>query len=134
MDNKYILIIDDNLDVLKIYGQMVSNLVKSKNINVKTFDSVDKCEQWLEEKDRNIICVLCDVIMPEKDGIYFYNHFREKNKQNMFIFVSGYTIANINNILEDTNNVCFLRKPYSLDEIKTILNFTLENKNVETNN
>lgn len=63
--NKRALVVDDEWEIVDVIGGSLKRL----GMEVVTATSVDQA--WLEMKDREFDLVVCDILMPGKDGLEF---------------------------------------------------------------
>ena len=73
MDKKKILIVDDELLILRI----ISDILTKEGYDVKTAINFFNASQLLEEEKFDV--VITDIRMPEKSGIDLLTHVREIN-------------------------------------------------------
>jgi two-component system cell cycle sensor histidine kinase/response regulator CckA len=102
-----VLVAEDDTDVRKLINTV---LEKAGYEVIEAVDGEDAIEKMRENKDR-IQLLLCDVIMPKKNGREVFNEIREIAPHIRALFMSGYTdnIIHEKGILEEGVN--FILKP-----------------------
>ena len=69
--------------------------------------------------DRGFDLVMLDVVMPKISGVEVYRKLLLKNPKLKAIFMSGYTQdQEVNKIVEENHNTAFVKKPYSIQELR----------------
>jgi EAL domain-containing protein (putative c-di-GMP-specific phosphodiesterase class I)/FixJ family two-component response regulator len=84
--NAKILVLDDEPFMLKLLGRMLEDLEATE---VMTCDSGRAAVQWLDGEKCAPDLILCDLNMPEMDGIEFVRHLVERRYVGSLILVSG---------------------------------------------
>ena len=82
--------------------------------------------QILEKSDVKVDLVVSDVVMPEMDGPTLLRELRSRNSGLKMIFVSGYAEdAFQKHLPEDSQQVAFLAKPFTLKQLVNAVKETL---------
>jgi two-component system, cell cycle sensor histidine kinase and response regulator CckA len=74
-----------------------------------------------EEHQKEIGCVLLDLIMPEMSGLETYRRLRGLHPQARVVFASGYSTGDILHDAPDARAAEFIGKPYSLKGLSQVL-------------
>ncbi|MDY7031850.1 MAG: sigma-54 dependent transcriptional regulator [Thermodesulfobacteriota bacterium] len=111
MPNKQILIIDDEENM----RHMLSTLLGKEGFNIVTASSGKEGMKCLEKADFDVI--LCDVRMPEMDGLAFLKELQGKKTESPVIMMSGY--GTIDTAIEamKLGAYDYISKPFKPDEI-----------------
>lgn len=114
MSAKKILVVDDEKECCQFFKQYLT----------KRGYSVDTAYDGLEAKDlldkNTYDCIFFDCNMPELTGIELIKIIKEKNPQAKKIMISGYDLIN-EDFAKDSGVDVFLRKPFSLEAIKEVV-------------
>jgi len=117
-NNYYILLVDDEKDVLNLF----SEYLKSNGYNIISFDNPVKALEYFYENTNNCSVVITDYRMPEMSGLEFLKKIREKDNALKIktIIVSAYTKTDIPYEISYIMKIDkILEKPVFLDELKT---------------
>ncbi|OGW80424.1 MAG: hypothetical protein A3G33_02320 [Omnitrophica bacterium RIFCSPLOWO2_12_FULL_44_17] len=113
--NKTILIIDDDLLVLKT----IQNLLRREQFDLQIAKSAQEAQLKIEEKVPNLI--ICDVRMPQEDGISFLKKLRTNTEHELskipVIFVTGYASEDVPIDAIKLGAKDYILKPFDLDEL-----------------
>jgi len=106
-----ILLIEDDTDV----RNLLKEILESYGYEViEAVDGKDGVEKFVLHQSK-IRMLLSDVMMPGKNGKEAYNEIRKIRGDVRVIFISGYSVAATNKILDEGMN--FLAKPVSPQEL-----------------
>jgi response regulator RpfG family c-di-GMP phosphodiesterase len=117
-NNYYILLVDDEKDVLNLF----SEYLKSNGYNIISFDNPVKALEYFYKNTNNCSVVITDYRMPQMSGLDFLKKIREKdpNQTIKTIIVSAYTKTDIPYEISYIMKIDkILEKPVFLDELKT---------------
>lgn len=117
-NEKYIAIIDDNKDMLKI----LKNNLDSNNYIVEVFSNSLEAIEQIKKKKYDI--VISDYYMPEKNGDFVFEAFCKNRKdKSLFIMMTG-DLYNIPN--EIIKEIIVLDKPIDVEGLQNLIdNFLL---------
>ena len=120
MDKKKILIVDDELLILRI----ISDILSKEGYEVKTAINYFNASQLLEEEKFDV--VITDIRMPEKSGIDLLTHVREINSDIPVILMTGF--ASLETAVEAVKQGAFdyLTKPLDFNKLKRIVSQSIE--------
>lgn len=111
---KRIMVVDDNkvmVEMLKEY------FLESKTIEVVD-EAYDGQEAWNKIKENSYDCVLLDLIMPKKDGLFVLEQIKEnKIKANVIVVTSYNEQETIRNVSEFGVRY-FVLKPFDLKDLE----------------
>ncbi len=120
MDKKKILIVDDELLILRI----ISDILSKEGYEVKTAINYFNASQLLESEKFDV--VITDIRMPEKSGIDLLTHVREINSDIPVILMTGF--ASLETAVEAVKQGAFdyLTKPLDFNKLKRIVSQSIE--------
>ncbi len=120
MDKKKILIVDDELLILRI----ISDILTKEGYDVKTAINYFNASQLLDEEKFDV--VITDIRMPEKSGIDLLTHVREINSDIPVILMTGF--ASLETAVEAVKQGAFdyLTKPLDFNKLKRIVSQSIE--------
>ena len=75
----------------------------------------------LEQRAQDFALVISDVVLPKLGGRDLYREARARGLTAPFLFASGYAAQQALGDLEADPEVRFLRKPWTLDELRTAI-------------
>ena len=111
---KRIMVVDDNkvmVEMLKEY------FLESKTVEVVD-EAYDGQEAWNKIKENSYDCVLLDLIMPKKDGLFVLEQIKEnKIKANVIVVTSYNEQETIRNVSEFGVRY-FVLKPFDLKDLE----------------
>ncbi len=111
---KKIMVVDDNkvmVEMLKEY------FLESKTVEVVD-EAYDGLEAWNKIKENTYDCVLLDLIMPKKDGLFVLEQIKEnKIKANVIVVTSYNEQETIRNVSEFGVRY-FVLKPFDLKDLE----------------
>ncbi len=120
--NETILLVEDNLPILKLTMTMLKRL----SYNVLSANTPGVAMQLANEYKGEIDLLMTDVIMPEMNGRDLAIQLNKLYPDMKSLYMSGYTadvIANHGIIQDDIN---FLQKPFSMNELSTVVRKALD--------
>lgn len=122
---KKIMVVDDNkvmVEMLKEY------FLESKTVEVVD-EAYDGLEAWNKIKENTYDCVLLDLIMPKKDGLFVLEQIKEnKIKANIIVVTSYNEQETIRNVSEFGVRY-FVLKPFDLKDLeKRIMDATRDKR------
>lgn len=122
---KKIMVVDDNkvmVEMLKEY------FLESKTVEVVD-EAYDGLEAWNKIKENTYDCVLLDLIMPKKDGLFVLEQIKEnKIKANVIVVTSYNEQETIRNVSEFGVRY-FVLKPFDLKDLeKRIMDATRDKR------
>jgi two-component system response regulator TctD len=112
---RQVLIVDDEQEVLDVISEMIQALGYSP---VGITDG-NKALELL--KIRKFDLVITDLIMPEIGGLEFVKKMRRREKQTPIIITAGVDLPETRVNLKKYGVNDFIRKPFFIDEVDTII-------------
>ncbi|MBL4682656.1 MAG: response regulator [Pseudomonadales bacterium] len=125
-DNKsegHIIVVDDEEFVRDVCKTMLSRM----GYTVTDFDNAHDALKLLQSNIENVDLILTDETMPGMTGSELAGKVREFDKSTAIIIVSGHLQP-----FKETENTFFLRKPFSRDAIKKIVNQAMDSERNQT--
>ena len=116
MRKQRLLVVDDNISLVN----MVKNYsLKSTNLEIKyeAYDGKSGLNIFLDKKD-DIDLVLLDLIMPNKDGLYFLDELKRKNINANIIVITSFNSDEMLRRLATYDIKYFLIKPFDLNDLE----------------
>jgi CheY-like chemotaxis protein len=112
---RQVLIVDDEQEVLDVISEMIQALGYSP---VGVTDG-NKALELLKIKKFDL--VITDLIMPEIGGLEFVKKMRRREKQTPIIITAGVDLPETRVNLKKYGVNDFIRKPFFIDEVDTII-------------
>lgn len=117
---KDILVIDDEPTVT----QAVVKICGAEGMAVSAAGHASEALQNLE--DHQFRLMLCDIMMPELNGFQFLEELSKRGIHTPVVMMTGYsTVENAVKSLTSTGAVDYIPKPFTVDELLTIINRNL---------
>ena len=110
-------VLDINIEILEVLGYRV----------IAAENSRDAVELFVENLE-TVVLVIMDVIMPGRNGFETARLLREIKEDIKILFISGFPKGH--DQFEDAfkANELFIQKPYTLEELDTVINRVLNNR------
>ena len=126
--NKKILIVDDDFSLRTVMIKALS----SKSIDVRSVSSVS--EAWVLISNESFDLIICDVLLPDGDGLELVKKIKDKNVNQKIIIISAQ-----NNIItaikaDELKVFEYLPKPIDLNDLVISVNQSLKDINKVRNN
>lgn len=107
-----VMCIDDNQESLIQITEALTNLFDK----CYSFDSALKAEEFLKEKSCDII--ICDIEMPQKNGLEFIKDFREESFDTPIVVLTAYTKSDYLFESSNLNIQAYIVKPVNFNKLK----------------
>ena len=118
---KKVLVVDDNKGMV---GLLKEYFMDSKTIEI-TDVAYNGEEGWEKIKNNTYDCILLDLIMPKKDGIYVLEQIKENNLNLNIIVETSYNEQETIRNVSEYGVKYFVLKPFELEDLeKKILSVT----------
>lgn len=116
MAKQRLLVVDDNISLI----HMVREYSKDSDKMEVVYEAHDGSEGYniLKNHGEEIDLVLLDLIMPNKDGIYFLDKIREDNIHTNIIVVTSFNADEMIRRVSAYNIKYFLLKPFDLNDLE----------------
>ena len=119
-DIKRVLLIDDDHAIVRL----LSRIIRKQGFEVDAVRSAEDALLYLAKNKYGL--VICDIKLPGISGLELYESERTKNKNTPFVFISGYVLDELSDSVIN-KSAGFLPKPFSIDEVITLLNNAFRN-------
>lgn len=116
MKEQKILIVDDNLSLISMVRGYASNSNKM-NVSYEAHDGEEGIKILSEHID-DIDVVLLDLIMPNKDGMYFLQEVERLELKTNIIVITSFNAEEIIRRVASYNIKYFLLKPFDLTDLE----------------
>ena len=126
-ENPKILIVDDELDLLNILEEVLTD----EGYGVLT--AADGFKGIKKNKDSDPDVIILDLKMPKMDGIETLRKIRKTDKDVIVIILTGYGSAQTAREAVDLNVYEYISKPLEADMIKKVIKEALASKTKEEN-
>ncbi|OHB71250.1 MAG: hypothetical protein A2W17_01895 [Planctomycetes bacterium RBG_16_41_13] len=116
MLSKRILIVDDEEGYRKVLSNSLTDLGFETTVAASGMDALE------EMKKKNYAVILLDMKMPGIDGIELLERIRKEQLFSSIVIITAYTYEDIAREAIRKGAKKVIRKPFSMDEIKSCLN------------
>ena len=108
-----IMLVEDE-EAVRMFG---ARALRNKGYNVLEAPSGENALDIINGGNEEIDILITDVIMPGMDGPALIRHVREKHPDMKVICISGYTEDSFRKRLDHSEDIHFLPKPFSLQQL-----------------
>ena len=120
--SKNILIIDDDFPLRRV----IEKALKNSKTNIKTVSTIS--EAWVDIEKNKFDLIICDVVLPDGDGLELVKKVKSKHNSQSFIIISAK-----NNLLtaikaNQLDVVDYLPKPLDLNDLTITVDRCLKNQ------
>ncbi len=124
---KNILIIDDDFSLRRVIERALSN----SKMHITSVSSVS--EAWVNIEKNTYDLIICDVVLPDGDGLELVKKVKQKNKNQLFIVISAK-----NNLLtaikaNQLDVFEYLPKPLDLNDLTISVDRSLKHQKIDNN-
>jgi CheY-like chemotaxis protein len=111
-----ILVADDNATI----SALVTDILRAEGYDVDVARTGSAA--WAKLTSTRYDVVLCDIVLPELDGLSLYRRLRgcQADSRPRVVLVSGYEQQEVEQILEETG-VAFLGKPFRVEDLIAVI-------------
>ena len=125
--NKNILIIDDDFSLRLV----IEKALKNSKTNIKSVSTIS--EAWVDIEKNRYDLIICDVVLPDGDGLELVKKVKSKDNSQSFIIISAK-----NNLLtaikaNQLDVVDYLPKPLDLNDLTITVDRCLKNQMIKNN-
>ena len=117
-----VLIVDDDRSILSVLHRIIEG---EGHIALEAASGVEAL-QVLEEHDIDVAFI--DMVMPEMNGIELMEQVRSGFPNTKVVLMSAYT--ELRSLPSDYTDEAFLSKPFTIIELRTVLDQALEQKHL----
>lgn len=126
-----ILIIDDERTILKtVYSQLTKMQLGVERVDIA--DSAVQARECMERHRYDIF--LCDIVMPEEDGITFARWVLEKDPDVKIIFLTAYADVNYMKEAISMQSFDYVFQPVSVEELRSVVERAVSQIKIERKN
>ncbi|MDC2966055.1 sigma-54 dependent transcriptional regulator [Alphaproteobacteria bacterium] len=124
--NKNILIIDDDFSLRRV----MEKALKNSKTNIKSVSTIS--EAWVDIEKNRFDLIICDVVLPDGDGLELVKKVKSKDNSQSFIIISAK-----NNLLtaikaNQLDVVDYLPKPLDLNDLTITVDRCLKNQMIKS--
>ena len=125
--SKNILIIDDDFSLRRV----IERALKNSKTNVKSVSTIS--EAWVDIEKNKFDLIICDVVLPDGDGLELVKKVKSKDNSQSFIIISAK-----NNLLtaikaNQLDVVDYLPKPLDLNDLTITVDRCLKSQMIKNN-
>lgn len=111
---KKILVVDDNISIVNMIKEYFAS---SKEVEVID-EAYDGISAWEKIEKNKYDCILLDLIMPKKDGIYVLEKIKEKNLTPNIIVLTSYNEQETIRNVSEFGVKYFILKPFDFIDLE----------------
>lgn len=126
-----ILIIDDEKTVLKTVDSQLKEM-KLEMERIDTANSAEEAKEWMKQYHYDIF--LCDIVMPETDGITFAKWVLERYPDVKIIFLTAYADVKYMKEAISMQSFDYVLQPVSTQELKNVVERAVSQIKIERKN
>lgn len=111
-----VLMVDDNVNLINMIKEYFATHIKI-DVVLEAYDggeAIKKIEQHIDEFD----CMILDLIMPNKDGVYVLEEMRKKGIKKPVIVSTSYNAPDMIRRVSEYNVNYFILKPFELSDLE----------------
>ncbi len=112
---KKVLVVDDE----KVIRDFLYRLLTLEEVDVTTAESGSQAIKIAENEKFDIIFL--DVRMPRMDGVEAFKELKKITGDTKYVMMTGYPMDELLRKVENENIEAFIKKPFEIDEIMTVL-------------
>ncbi|MBD2294023.1 PAS domain S-box protein [Anabaena sphaerica FACHB-251] len=112
-NEEWILLVDDEISILEI----TTTSLETHNYKVITASEGEKALDLYKQNQNKIKTVIIDILMPNIDGITTIHKLQNITPSLRIIAISGLVTSEHLNILNRLENITFLAKPFTVQEL-----------------
>jgi len=117
-----VLVVEDDEELRDMAVQMI----ETGGYRVLSAESAEKALQLLQNREEDIHLLFTDIVMTGMDGWQLARRVREIRPAMKIVLVSGYPAERIPKRQMEAENIRFLSKPYTLQEVTGVIRSALD--------
>ncbi|MDD4155159.1 MAG: PAS domain S-box protein [Candidatus Cloacimonetes bacterium] len=121
-----ILVVEDELMILNV----TSSILKKIGYNVIAFNTPNKAIDYCNQSSHKIDLIITDVIMPNMNGKKLASKIKKVFPDIKILYMSGYTSNMLSQHGVSNDNINFIQKPFSVNELAEKISEILKNKKI----
>ena len=132
MEKIKLLMIDDNLNLVKMVGEYFSNHPTIELI--LTANDGEEGIQVIEKEQNHFDVIILDLIMPKKDGMYVLEEMRKRGIHKKVIVATSYNASEVIREVSEYGVNYFILKPFELSDLEKRILEASKKKQVDQKN
>lgn len=116
MKNIKVLMIDDNLELIKMVKEYFSDHA-SIDISLEAHDGIEGMK-LIKERQSDYDVVILDLIMPKKDGLSVLQEMKDSNIDKNVIVLTSYNASDMIRKVSELGIKYFILKPFELSDLE----------------
>ena len=126
MDKIKLLMVDDNVNLVKMVEEYFSNN-ENISLDITAYDGAEGIK-LIEEKQNDYDIILLDLIMPKKDGLYVLEEMQKRGINKKVIVETSYNASEVIKEVAEFGVNYFILKPFELSDLEKRILDTAKNK------
>ena len=126
MDKIKLLMVDDNVNLVKMVEEYFSNN-ENISLDITAYDGAEGIK-LIEEKQNDYDIILLDLIMPKKDGLYVLEEMQKRGINKKVIVETSYNASEVIKEVAEFGVNYFILKPFELSDLEKRILDTTKNK------
>lgn len=135
MGKKNILVVEDNVKFSNLIEEYFLNN-ESISVKYKAYDGKEGLK-ILDKSQEDIDVILLDLVMPNKDGVYFLEELRKKDINKDIIVMTSFNADNVIRKIANFGIKYYMLKPFEMKDLENRINGLEEDTkgdNIESQN
>ena len=120
--NKYIMIVDDEADILNLY----MDYLQMEGLKVRTFEDPIQALSEIKINHSSYCMIVSDIRMPQMSGIEFIKRVNKIDSELDVIFMTAFDLEH--DKIKEVDKAEFLKKPVKLENLRECIIRILESR------
>jgi len=120
--NKYIMIVDDEADILNLY----MDYLQMEGLKVRTFEDPIQALSEIKINHSSYCMIVSDIRMPQMSGIEFIKRVNKIDSELDVIFMTAFDLEH--DKIKEVEKAEFLKKPVKLENLRECIIRILESR------
>ena len=120
--NKYIMIVDDEADILNLY----MDYLQMEGLKVRTFEDPIQALSEIKINHSSYCMIVSDIRMPQMSGIEFIKRVNKIDSKLDVIFMTAFDLEH--DKIKEVEKAEFLKKPVKLENLRECIIRILESR------